>query len=59
MIIDSFLYPSKMIDDREIGMIRLTFYFDSASNNIFCEQFATNTLLLEENSNQIEKLMKY
>lgn len=59
LIIDSFLYPSKMIDDREIGMIRLTFYFDSASNNIFCEQFATNTLLLEENSNQIEKLKSY
>ncbi len=59
LIVDSFLYPSKMIDDREIGMIRLTFYFDSAGNNIFCEQFATNTLLLEENSNQIEKLKSY
>ena len=59
LIVDSFLYPPKMIEDREIGMIRLTFYFNSAGNNIFCEQFATNTLLLKENHKQIEKLISF
>jgi len=55
-ILQTRVYPSQMIDNREIGLMRLTFFYDTLKKEILCEQAATNELLLNENQELINKL---